>query len=89
MEVKEGPDRVEYVERSQESLSRLKESLPSLENYEIVGIYASLDMRDFTTIQLNNRGIYALIIQADMFEIPNSISFGKVKKLKRWSSTSF
>lgn len=57
VEVKEGPDRVEYVERSQESLSRLKESLPSLENYEIVGIYASLDMRDFTIIQLTNRGI--------------------------------
>lgn len=77
VEVKVNPDRIEYIERFQENLNKLKKFLPSLEDYELIGIYAGLDMKQETINQLTKRKIYAMIMRGDVFEIPN---FEKVKK---------
>lgn len=77
VEVKASPDRVDYIERFESNVSKLKDFLPFLDGYEIVPIYAGLNMKQETIKELTKRKIYALIMHGDVFEIPN---FEKIKK---------
>lgn len=80
VEVKASPHKVEHVERFEEKLKKVKEYPPNLKEYELVGIFAALNMDDGTINLLTKKGLYAMVMKGDMLEIVN---FDKIKSKRR------
>ncbi len=80
VEVKASPHRSEHVERFEEKLKKVKEYLPNLKEYELIGIFAALNMDESTINLLTKKGLYAMVMKGDMLEIVN---FDKIKNKKR------
>ncbi len=71
VEVKSKPDREEYINRFLEKLNRVTRFLPELEGYNIIGIYAGLDMKKETIDMLTKNKLYAMVVKGDILEIVN------------------
>ncbi|MEW5897869.1 MAG: hypothetical protein AB1652_01675 [Bacillota bacterium] len=76
VEVKASPNRLEYVHDFLEKLQKLPEFIPEIKNYQVVPIYAALDMEKGTINLLTKNNIYAMIVRGDILEIVN---FGDVQ----------
>ena len=70
-EVKSSPDRVEYVHDFLEKLKTLPDFIPEIKKYQIIPIYAALNMENSTINLLTKNHIYALIVKGDILEIVN------------------
>lgn len=71
IEVKASPDKLEYIKMFEENLKKIPEFLPQLADYEIIGIYAALDMSENTIKTLTKKKIYAMVVRGDILEIVN------------------
>jgi hypothetical protein len=71
VEVKSSPDRVEYVYDFLEKLKTLPDFIPEIKKYQIIPIYAALNMENSTINLLTKNHIYALIVKGDILEIVN------------------
>jgi len=71
IEVKASPDKLEYIKMFEENLKKIPEFLPQLVNYEIIGIYAALDMSENTIKTLTKKKIFAMVVRGDILEIVN------------------
>lgn len=76
VEVKASPNRLEYVHDFLEKLQKLPEFIPEIKNYQVIPIYAALDMEKGTINLLTKNNIYAMIVRGDILEIVN---FGDVQ----------
>ena len=71
VEVKSSPDRVEYVHDFLEKLKILPDFIPEIKKYQVIPIYAALNMEKSTINLLTKNHIYALIMKGDILEIVN------------------
>ncbi|GAB6275005.1 MAG: hypothetical protein STSR0004_18700 [Peptococcaceae bacterium] len=71
VEVKSSPDRVEYVHDFLEKLKTLPDFIPEIKKYQVIPIYAALNMEKSTINLLTKNHIYALIVKGDILEIVN------------------
>lgn len=71
VKVKYDPDREEYINRFLEKLNKVPRFLPELEGYNIIGIYAGLDMKEETINILTKNKLYAMVVKGDILEIVN------------------
>lgn len=71
VKVKYDPDREEYINRFLEKLNKAPRFLPELEGYNIIGIYAGLDMKEETINILTKNKLYAMVVKGDILEIVN------------------
>lgn len=75
VEVKVSPDRTEYIHDFIKKLADLPGFMPELKNYQVIPIYAALDMQKNTVSFLTKNNIYAMIVRGDLLEIVN---FGEI-----------
>jgi hypothetical protein len=71
VEVKASPNRLEYVHDFIAKLKTLPDFLPEIQKYQIVPIYAALDMEDKTIALLTRNKIYAMVVRGDILELVN------------------
>jgi len=71
VEVKSSPDRVEYVHDFLEKLKILPDFIPEIKKYQVIPIYAALNMEKSTINLLTKNHIYALVVKGDILEIVN------------------
>ena len=71
VEVKSSPDRVEYVHDFLEKLKLLPDFIPEIKKYQVIPIYAALNMEKSTINLLTKNHIYALVVKGDILEIVN------------------
>lgn len=79
VKVKYDPDREEYINRFLEKLNKVPRFLPELEGYNIIGIYAGLDMKEETINILTKNKLYAMVVKGDAIEEPGGliVSYGE------------
>jgi len=77
VEVKSSPNRSGNVNDFLETLHKLPLFLPEIEKYQIVPIYAALNMDQATIDLLTKNNIFAMIVRGDILEIPNFESVSK------------
>ena len=71
VEVKSSPDRVEYVHDFLEKLKTLPDFISEIKKYQVIPIYAALNMEKSTINLLTKNHIYALVVKGDILEIVN------------------
>lgn len=71
VEVKASPDKVDYVNDFIKKLKTLPDFLPEIKSYQVIPMYAALDMDKGTINLLTKNHIYALIVKGDILELVN------------------
>ena len=71
IEAKSKADSKGYVDEFLEKLSRVKDCVDWLREYEVYGIYASWNMNEETIRYLSESGVYAMVVKGDILTIVN------------------
>lgn len=71
VEVKAKPDRTDYVEDFLRRLEQVPRFLPELKDFQLIGIYAALNMQEDTVNFLTRNNLYAMVLRGDILEIVN------------------
>jgi len=71
IEVKSSPDKADYVNDFIEKLKTLPDFLPEIKGYQVIPMYAALDMEQGTINLLTRNHIYALVVKGDILELVN------------------
>lgn len=71
VEVKARPDRTDYVEDFLRRLEQIPRFLPELKDFQLIGIYAALNMQEDTVNFLTRNNLYAMVLRGDILEIVN------------------
>ncbi|NSW76535.1 MAG: hypothetical protein HPY68_07140 [Candidatus Atribacteria bacterium] len=71
VEVKAKPDHTDYVEDFLRRLEQIPRFLPELKDFQLIGIYAALNMQEDTVNFLTRNNLYAMVRRGDILEILN------------------
>lgn len=77
IEVKSNPNRQDNIDLFKKKLNDFLDFFPEYDGYEIIPIYAALNIHKSTIDSLTKHKIYAMVMRGDMLEVVN------LKQVKR------